>query len=409
MKYLHLWFVASIIYFFSYSGQFLDTFNQVISATSFCVFIFFFLKTYISENIKIFLPYILFFVVTFTSLFGLTETLTGFYAGSKKLYLFGLSFYTTSLAYIIFNNRQLTIKDAIKVSNPLLLATGPIALFIKNFKYRSFKKRFNYFYPFVIIGIFYYQVIAVPLTETFQLIEFTDLVSSLTFACIFELFVYSNFCGLSLIIYGLFGILGYKVPLNFKQPFSSSNVIDFWKGWHLSLSTVLKSLFYNPLRKKFSTTTALLVVYLSSALWHGVTINFLLWGLFQAMMFIITIYLLKFKIKYLPLIVLLIAIILGRFLFLESQTDRLLEKLTFSFDGFNNVSLLMTVPNTSKISLILGFFLIVIEFFFQKTKIMSKRNYKHLRNPLVLFIITAIGILLINNSIGYNFAVYGQR
>ena len=172
---------------------------------------------------------------------------------------------------------------------------------------------------------------------------------------------------------------------------------------------MLKSLFYNPLRKKFSTTTALLVVYLSSALWHGVTINFLLWGLFQAMMFIITIYLLKFKIKYLPLIVLLIAIILGRFLFLESQTDRLLEKLTFSFDGFNNVSLLMTVPNTSKISLILGFFLIVIEFFFQKTKIMSKRNYKHLRNPLVLFIITAIGILLINNSIGYNFAVYGQR
>ena len=144
----------------------------------------------------------------------------------------------------------------LKASNPILLATGPIALFIKNIRYKSFRKRFKYFFPFILVGVFYYQIIAVPLTESFELIEATDLISSLVFATIFELFVYANFCGLSLIIYGLFGLLGFKVPLNFKQPFSSSNIIDFWKGWHTSLSTVLKSLFYAPLRKKFSSSVA---------------------------------------------------------------------------------------------------------------------------------------------------------
>ena len=89
-----------------------------------------------------------------------------------------------------------------------------------------------------------FQVVANPLTEFFFLIEKTDAVSSIFFAGIFELFVYMNFCGLSLLIYGIFGLIGYKIPLNFKQPFSSNNIIEFWRGWHTSLSEVLKELFY---------------------------------------------------------------------------------------------------------------------------------------------------------------------
>ena len=92
------------------------------------------------------------------------------------------------------------------------------------------------------------------------------LMTEILFALIFELFLYANFCGLSLMLYGLFGIVGFKVPLNFKQPFSSSNIIEFWRGWHLSLTAVLKTLFYEPLRKNFPPSIALLGVFLASAM-----------------------------------------------------------------------------------------------------------------------------------------------
>ncbi|WP_150112029.1 MBOAT family O-acyltransferase [Marinospirillum insulare] len=352
--------------------------------------------------------YLLFFLITLTSLFGFTETLTGSHAESTQPLLFGLSFYTATLAYFVINNQQLTITGALKASNPILLATGPIALFIKNIRYKGFKKRFNYFFPFILVGAFYYQIIAVPLTESFKLIEATDLVSALVFATIFELFVYANFCGLSLIIYGLFGLLGFKVPLNFKQPFSSNNIIDFWKGWHTSLSTVLKSLFYAPLRKKFSSSIALLGVYLASAMWHGVAFNFVLWGVFHALIFIFTIKLLKAKVRFLPLVLFILGVVLGRLLFSDSDTGRLLEKLKFSYDGLGVLGFLKGLPNTTKVSLLLGFGLIGLEFFFRNTKIMAKRNYKFLRTPLALFILVSIGIVFAN-QVGVDFAVYGQR
>lgn len=403
MQYIVLWVIGAVSYFLI-SSRSADTVTEIIAPVVFCLFTVWALKFTDYRQIA----YVLFFTIAFTSLFGFTETLTGSPVQSTQPLLFGLSFYTASLAYLLFNKPKLASIDGFKISNPLLLATGPIALFITDFRYRSIGRRFNYFFPFVIVGVFYYQIIAIPLTETFTLIESTDLVSSVLFAIIFELFVYANFCGLSLVIYGVLGILGFKIPLNFRQPFSSSNLIEFWRGWHASLSVVLKSLFYAPLRKKYSSSIALLGVFLASAMWHGVTLNFVLWGLFHALMFILTIQLLKQRVKYLPFIVLLIAIVIGRMLFADSQADRLIEKLMFSYKGFGVIETLMALPNTSKVSLMLGFVLIAIEFFFRKSKMVSKRNYKHLRSPMVLFLLVAIGITFAS-EVGLGFAVYGQR
>ena len=103
-----------------------------------------------------------------------------------------------------------------------------------------------------------------------------------------------------------------------------------------------------------------------------------------------------------------ITIILGRLLFADSDTERLIEKLMFTFDDFNGFHELSLIPNPSKMSILLGTLLISIEFFFQNFKNVSKRNYKHLRSPIVLFILSAITILFITN-IGFEYAVYGQR
>lgn len=353
------------------------------------------------------LQYLLFFSISVASLLGFTETLTGSHAESSNVLLYGLSFYTASMAYLIAQNK-LNYQSVLSVSNPLLLSTGPIALYFKCISYKSLRQRIEYYVPFIIVGTFMFQVVGSPLTEFFFLIDKRDVVSSLTFAAIFELFVYVNFCGLSLLIYGVFGVLGFRIPLNFRQPFSSNNIIDFWKGWHTSLSQVLKVLFYNPIRKKYSLLIALLVVYVASAIWHGVTFNFLLWGSFHAIFFWLTIKILKQKNSLLPLLLLPIIIVIGRLIFADSDTSRLLDKLKFSFDGFGVIDAALDVPSNSHVSLLLGILIVACEFIFKKSKIMQKRNYKFMRTPVSLLILCTLGILFASN-VGIDYAVYGQR
>ncbi len=354
-----------------------------------------------------YIEYLLFFVISIAGLVGFTENLTGSHAESSNALLFGLSFYSASMAYLIAQER-FTFRSVLSVSNPLLLSTGPIALFFQHISHKSLRKRVEYYFPFIIVGTFMFLIIGSPLTEFFFLIDSTDIVSSLIFAAIFELFVYFNFCGLSLLIYGLFGVLGYRVPLNFNQPFSSSNIVEFWKGWHTSLSKVLKVLFYNPLRKRYSLIVALLGVYISSAMWHGVTFNFLLWGAFHALSFWLSIKLLRRNKVLLPLLLMPFIIVVGRLIFADSNTDRLLEKLIFSFDGFNALSEVLSASYYSLIALLFSFVIVASEFVFRNTKIMRKRNYKFLRTPFALLLLCVLGVLLAQN-VGEYYAVYGQR
>jgi alginate O-acetyltransferase complex protein AlgI len=359
-------------------------------------------------SVRPFQKYLFFFVVSITSLLGLTQTLTGSHAEYTNPYLYGLSFYMTSLAFYAASLKSYTYLDAFKITNPLLLVTGPIVLFVKDRRTVLLSKRVNYYLPFVLVGIFFYQIIAIPLTKFFFIKEATDLVSSLLFSIIFELFVYTNFCGLSLIVFGVFGLIGYRIPLNFNQPFSSTNMVDFWRGWHTSLSRVLKLLFYNPLRAKYSMSVAIFGVYLSSAIWHGVSVNFLLWGVFHAGVFLISIKFMKRGHKMLPFALLVFGVIFGRLLFAEPDTSQLIEKLHFRFNDFTSLTNLLHMPTTSLMSLMLVIILVCVEFFMRKNKYVRKRNYKHLRSPIALTIISLIGIFLVSNA-GINYAVYGQR
>ena len=356
------------------------------------------------------ISYLLFFSISFTSIFGITKVLTGSHSESSFLLLYGFSFYTTSLAFLHFK-QKVSIVDAWKISNPLLLFTGPIAVFVKDISYKSTQQRISYYLPFIVVGIFYFQIVGSPLVQYMFLLNETDLVSAIVFATIFEIFVYSNFCGLSLIVYGLAGICGFKVPLNFRQPFSSTNLIDFWRGWHTSLSVVLKTLFYDQFRAKLGLFGALLVVYISSAMWHGITFNFLLWGVLHTIAFYLTVKILKTKIPFKQVLVFFLmvcAIIFGRMIFADNETSRLLEKLSFNFVDFSFIEGLLSVPRSSKLALILGVALIVIEFLFQNNRFLKKRNYKHLRLPLVQVILMFYFLLFVMYT-GGDYAIYGQR
>ena len=98
----------------------------------------------------------------------------------------------------------------------------------------------------------------------------------------FGLQIYGDFSGYSDIAIGAALILGLKIPMNFNKPYFAISPSDFWKRWHISLSSWLRDYFYIPLggNKKSSSRTYLnlMTVMFFGGLWHGASVNFIVWG-----------------------------------------------------------------------------------------------------------------------------------
>lgn len=153
----------------------------------------------------------------------------------------------------------------------------------------------------------------------------------------FELQVYFDFAGYSLIALFLCRSFGLPMYFNFSHPFAARDVPEFWRRWHIGLGTWFKENLFQPLRahtrsRWLGKLLLPLVVFLASAAWHGPTLNFLAWGLFHGLAFLTTVLLLsRFKEfvggRFLTRIHVLLVIFYGRLLFMDSDFDRLLSKL----------------------------------------------------------------------------------
>lgn len=95
--------------------------------------------------------------------------------------------------------------------------------------------------------------------------------------------IYGDFSGYSDIAIGAALILGFKIPINFNKPYFATSPSDFWRRWHISLSSWLRDYLYVPLggnRKSPSRTYLnLATVMFLGGLWHGASWNFVIWGL----------------------------------------------------------------------------------------------------------------------------------
>lgn len=103
------------------------------------------------------------------------------------------------------------------------------------------------------------------------------------FATVFFAFqLYFDFSAYSDIAIGTARTLGFKLSLNFNRPYLSSSFADFWKRWHISLSSWFKDYVYIPLggnrKGNWLTKRNVMVVFLLSGLWHGASWNFVIWG-----------------------------------------------------------------------------------------------------------------------------------
>jgi len=102
-------------------------------------------------------------------------------------------------------------------------------------------------------------------------------------AIAFGIQIYCDFSGYSDIAIGAALILGFKVPINFNKPYFATSPSDFWKRWHISLSSWLRDYLYVPLggnrKSKSRTYFNLMTVMFLGGLWHGAAWNFVIWGL----------------------------------------------------------------------------------------------------------------------------------
>ncbi len=139
----------------------------------------------------------------------------------------------------------------------------------------------------LVLGYFLKMVVADNLKDFtfwieypyFQYYESIDLIMMLFgYSCQ----IFADFAGYSLIAIGLAGLFGYKLRDNFYFPYVASSFRDFWKRWHISLSSFLMEYLYFPLggskKGKFRTYLNLFIVMALGGLWHGAAWSYMVWG-----------------------------------------------------------------------------------------------------------------------------------
>ena len=219
----------------------------------------------------------------------------------------GISFYTfQSLSYTfdIYRGKLKPVEDFISFACfvsffPQLIA-GPIV------RARQFLPQIPNHVPFtavkiiqgielVLLGFFKKLVIADNCAKIIQPIfhdpgSFSglDLVLALF---IFSIQIYCDFSGYSDIARGLAKTLGFELPVNFRWPYFSRSITEFWRRWHMTLSFWLRDYIYKPLggsyQGKMKTARNILIVWLLCGLWHGAGWNFFFWGGYFALLLII--------------------------------------------------------------------------------------------------------------------------
>jgi D-alanyl-lipoteichoic acid acyltransferase DltB (MBOAT superfamily) len=94
--------------------------------------------------------------------------------------------------------------------------------------------------------------------------------------------LYFDFSGYSDMAIGLSRLFGIRLPLNFDSPYKATNIIDFWRRWHMTLSRFLRDYLYLPLggnrKGKVRRYANLMVTMLLGGLWHGAGWTFVIWG-----------------------------------------------------------------------------------------------------------------------------------
>lgn len=214
----------------------------------------------------------------------------------------GISFYTfhgMSYVFDIYRGTQKPVREfldyAVFVSFFPLLVAGPIERAHHLLPQVQQRRTFNAVQAIagcrlILWGLFKKVVIADSLATTADLVfeHYTDMSGYALFmgAIAFSFQIYGDFSGYSDIALGTARLFGIELLSNFRFPYFSRNLAEFWRRWHISLSSWFRDYLYIPLGGSKSGTAAAVrntfIIFVVSGFWHGASWNFLAWGALHA-------------------------------------------------------------------------------------------------------------------------------
>ncbi|MDJ0689207.1 MAG: MBOAT family O-acyltransferase [Xenococcaceae cyanobacterium MO_188.B32] len=218
----------------------------------------------------------------------------------------GVSFYTFQMVAFVVDSLKARKKKPIGFVDyinfvaffPQIVA-GPIerraSLFpqIESFRFKFTVDNFYEGFRWLSLGMFMKFVLADNISP------YIDLTQSLNpwfiwfNAFLFTLRIYFDFAGYSFIALGLARILGIRLTVNFLAPYTSQSINEFWRRWHITLSTWFRDYVFLPLMgsKKQWAAFFLFITFTLSGFWHGAAWNFIIWGAYHGALLLVLRYL----------------------------------------------------------------------------------------------------------------------
>lgn len=271
----------------------------------------------------------------------------------------GISFYTFQiLSYTVdvYRKSVPAQKNIINLATyitmfPQLIA-GPIVRYSDVYKELENRKhsfeKISYGIRRFVIGLAKKVLLANTLGELCEIFKASDDKSVLfywLYAIAFALHIYFDFSGYSDMAIGLGRIFGFQFCENFNYPYISKSVTEFWRRWHMSLGTWFRDYVYIPLGgnrvSKLRHFFNIFVVWMLTGFWHGAAWNFIIWGLFFAVLLIIEKqFILKFldKSRVLARIYTLLAVLVSFVIFNSANMNEAFEYIK-NMLGFGGVPL----------------------------------------------------------------------
>jgi len=206
---------------------------------------------------------------------------------------------------------------------------------LSGFRFTLNREAFASGSDWLVLGLFCKFIIAHYLAKNVHAFELVRAPSIFLSVCAFELQVYFDLSGYSFMAIGISEMLGIPLTNNFAHPFFAGNIGAFWRRWHISLGRWFHQYVYTPVRALDPSSPRIklflpLLVFLLSAAWHGITLNFLVWGLWHGLAYLA--YMQLFSRRKWPVAVavpsLVFVLVVGRFLFMEPDFHALMLKLS---------------------------------------------------------------------------------
>ncbi|WP_281613117.1 MBOAT family O-acyltransferase [Flammeovirga sp. SubArs3] len=274
--------------------------------------IYFYVSGFILNREKSRKIFLIVFIVPIVSIFFFLKTPYLFNLDINGIIIpVGFSFYSLQgISYLvdIYNKKRGNEKSLLIFSLylsffPQILA-GPIErsnTLIPQLKNRGKTKSINIRLgsKHILYGLFCKYVIANQLYSLLNpvLLNYTDYSSISLFInlLMYYMYIFFDFQGYTMIAIGSANLLGITLTKNFNKPYIASSIKDFWHRWHQTLSMWFKDYIYIPLggnRTRYFQLNIILV-FILSGIWHGNTINYLIWGVFHSALYLIEYYLPK--------------------------------------------------------------------------------------------------------------------